>query len=181
MVCLDDHYGTIQWRFFSQQVIQQPMKWGGGIGPHRQRGPINQRLSKRMLKMSLLFHHYTISPLYYLHRTISPYLHFTMLTCVCIMCTISPYSFYHTYLPIHFTMWTWVCILCAIFPYLFHHSSVPIYFSISPFRTFHHYSKISYQLRRKKGASEQRAIELFGLDEGGSEEDVGKNNGKGEE
>ena len=36
----------------------------------------------------------------------------------------------------HLTMLTWVCILCSISPYLFHHSSVPIHFTISPLHLF---------------------------------------------
>ena len=46
----------------------------------------------------------------------------------------------------HFTitMWTSVCILCTISPYLFHHSSVPIQFTNSP---FHHVNMGVYSMR----------------------------------
>ena len=70
--------------------------------------------------------------------------------------------------------------LRLISPYLFHHSSVPIHFTISP---FYRYSKISHQRDVKKAALDYQDIELFGscsLNEGDSEEYVGKKNGEEE-
>ena len=106
---LDNQCGIIQRRFFPQRVIQQTMKWRSGIGPYFWRVPIYQPL----LKLSIF-----VSPLH----------HFTFVL----------------FAPHHFTMWTCVCIMCTISPYFFHHFSVPIHFTILP---FHHVNLCVYSLR----------------------------------
>ena len=78
------------------------------------------------------FHCVAISPCEHGCVFSSPFHHISFT--IALYQPISPYC--------HFTMLTWVCILCTISPYSFHHISVTIHFTISQ---FYHYSTISQQ------------------------------------